>query len=426
MEKVIAKRAKKVVALIGITGLCFSLGGCSRLVKLAAESLREDVEVSESESYEIDFEEDTEEDDFEEEDTEEESSEAKKPMNSDTDLSSDIFSYSFTLDGEEYTIPMWFKDFEAKGWEFDGDRTTELKSNQYTFSQYWEKGDLRISTYIANLTPNNATFEESLVTSVSLDKGYNFEKDCVIELPGGIIVGEATKEDIIAAYGEPTDTIETEYSLVYSYEEDVYNNVKLTIDKETGWLSDVEIENMVELAGGNYEINEEAPDDVVNYQAPSKLGKSIYDKQFELDGVLYSVPCPIPYLLDHGFEIDEETLKMEIGSGQSGIVSIKYGDNSMVCSIKNTADYGTIVRNCWVQSFTFDRYDEMDSFNCSGGLYIGMSEAEFLKLVEDYNYEKSEDYDYYYIQESDDDDGEVVVSVDDGEVYSIEIKNRLY
>ena len=51
---------------------------------------------------------------------------------------------------------MWFKDFEAMGWEFQEDRTVEVQSNQYAISQYWKKDDLEISTSIANLTPNNA------------------------------------------------------------------------------------------------------------------------------------------------------------------------------------------------------------------------------------------------------------------------------
>lgn len=436
MKKLIAKRAKKVVALIGIAGLCLSLGGCGKLAKLAVDSLQKDSEVAETENEEFDFEDESEtEEEFDEDDDlendsdtaaepqEEESSRASADYN--TELGDDIYSFTFALDGEVYQVPMWFKDFEAKGWEFDGDRTVELKSNQYTFSQYWEKGDLRIHTSIANLTPNNAALEDCAISEFNLSQGYNFDEDCVIELPGGIVAGKSTREDIINAYGEPTDELETDYTWNLSYELDIYNGVKLTVDKETGWLREVELENMVELEGGNYEINEDTPDEVKNYQPPTSLSDSVYDKQFELDGVLYSVACPLQYMIDHGFEVDEETLSTEIGSGGSGVINIKYKKNSMVVTIKNIADYGTIVRNCWVQSVDFDVYGEVDSFECSGGLYPGMSENDFLALLENYEYEKSEDYDYYYIKQADDDNGEVKVYVKDGQVYSVEIKNRL-
>lgn len=433
MKKKIAKRAKKVVLLLGITGLCFSMGGCSKLVKLAAETLKENIEAETEQAVAeddyIEFESDTEEEETEvEDDTETEEDTAsvktKKPSDYNSQLSDDVYSYSFALDGEVYTIPMWFADFEARGWEFDGDRTLELKSNQYTFSQYWEKGDLRFHTDIANLTPNNATLENSLVSCISLDKGYNFEKDCVIELPGGLFVGESTREDIIAAYGEPTDEMETDYSWVLTYKEDIYNSVKLTVDKEAGCLERVDIENMVALEGGNDEINADAPDEVKNYQAPSRLGDSIYDMQFELDGEMFSLPCPLSYMAEHGFDVPAEIMEMEIGSGQTAVVSIKYGKRSIVCVARNKADYGTLLKNCWVEDVEIDAYANPKSFRCSGGVYIGMPEAEFLKVLEKYDYEKSEEYENYTITNPDDENGYVKVNIDEGEVNSIMIKQR--
>ena len=56
----------------------------------------------------------------------------------------------------------------------------------------------------------------------------------VVMLPGNIEVGTATLEDIKAAYGEPSNMYEDDTYTKLTYEKDIYEDITLTVYKETG------------------------------------------------------------------------------------------------------------------------------------------------------------------------------------------------
>lgn len=441
------KKTRRALVLFLSLILCFSIMGCglpfgssSGGARATAVEMTEEPETEiEEESEEVQEEEtseaeETSEDTLTEKNATEESeatdetgsestdAEEKAPVTYDTELSDDIYSYSFAVNGVVYQIPMWFKDFEAMGWEFQEDRTVEVQSNQYAISQYWKKDDLEISTSIANLTPNNAILEDCLVASVSVYEYKTLNLESVIELPGGIVFRESTKDDILNAYGEPTDYDEGEYYITIKYKKDIYQTIELKVSQETGLLCEFKMENMIPLEGGNDTITTEVPEAIQNYQASAELSDKIYDMQFELDDVIYDMPCPLAYMLDHGFEIDEEYLDTVVGSGQTAYVNISYGDASFLCNVSNKEDYGTTLINCWVDNIRFHVTDLEQGVSFSGGLYLGMTEAEFLACIEGYEYEKADGYDQYYIYAPGEKYTYVFVLLSDGEVRSIDIE----
>ncbi|MBR4965543.1 MAG: hypothetical protein IKY53_03525, partial [Lachnospiraceae bacterium] len=139
MEKLIAKRAKKVAGLILLSGICLSLGGCGRIANMVVSNLQEDsVESSiETESEEFNLEEESEKDNLEE--ISEDEVERNEWKDYDVELSENIMDFEIAIDGEVYKFPMWFSDFEEKGWEFMGDKTVSLSSSEYVISMEWEK-----------------------------------------------------------------------------------------------------------------------------------------------------------------------------------------------------------------------------------------------------------------------------------------------
>lgn len=128
---------KKILAFLLAISCVLSATACG------AQEAEKPVEASETEaeSEEESGEEESKEDEVEEPEVEEESEaeeepeeekDTKKPTASSGALSDDLYDFQISIDGTVYQFPMFYSDFEALGWEYDGDPTNTLSSNQYT------------------------------------------------------------------------------------------------------------------------------------------------------------------------------------------------------------------------------------------------------------------------------------------------------
>ena len=165
-------------------------------------------------------------------------------------LSDDLYDFQISIDGTVYQFPMWYSDFEALGWEYSGDNTDTLSSNQYAGTQCWKKDDFSVYTILGNLSMNTTAFSDCMVAGISMDK--NEFKDCEWEilLPGGIQWGVSNADDIKAAYGDPTSDYDGSdyYEMKYRY--DYYREIKLYVYKDSGVLEEIRIENLIALEDG--------------------------------------------------------------------------------------------------------------------------------------------------------------------------------
>ena len=108
--------------------------------------------------------------------------------------------YVVQINDEIYQFPMAYEDLVAMGWTTDDVEGAELEPYQYSFF-YFDREDVSMTVYIVNLGINTLPAEECIVGGISID-AYDWELDNgTITLPGGIVRGEATVEDIEAAYG---------------------------------------------------------------------------------------------------------------------------------------------------------------------------------------------------------------------------------
>ena len=128
------------------------------------------------------------------------------------EMSDNLFDFQVAINGTVYQFPMWYSDFEASGWTYEGDTTQTLSSDQYTNSDSWKKDDLEVLTTFANLSMNSAPITECMVAGISLDSNFLQGCDCQIILPGNIQYGVSTIDDIKAAYGEPSFESEGKYT----------------------------------------------------------------------------------------------------------------------------------------------------------------------------------------------------------------------
>lgn len=343
-----------------------------------------------------------------------------------TDLSDDIYSFQISIDGTIYQLPMWYEDFVALGWECTEDLTTKLSTNQYFPAAVFTKDGVRFYVGLANLSMNTVTLDKSMVASIKLDDYYLKDSDWEFILPNGITRGVSTRDDIIAAYGEPSDEYDGSnyYKMTYKY--DSYQEVVLYVSKETNTLYEIEIENMIELEGADNSINPEVPELVNNYVAPETLSESLYDFTIDLEGVLYELPCPVSIFLDNGFTINEKDSEMEIASGDSGWVEFKYNNITYRTLVKNYADYATIAQNCFVTTIKTSEFDPKFDLIIPGNIKRGDSEADLLAIIEKFNYEKDESGDFIYYTVYDPDKSKLDaydITVHEGKVHSIEVQN---
>lgn len=102
------------------------------------------------------------------------------------------------IDGEDYTLPVSIQELESNGWEcYFGDiEETEKYSGDYIYGGWAKKrnedGGFRIFQTIGKI--NN----KGQIDIIGID-GYHYES---MELPGGILVGKSTMQDIQNIYGE--------------------------------------------------------------------------------------------------------------------------------------------------------------------------------------------------------------------------------
>lgn len=365
------------------------------------------------------------------EENSEESTEAKKPetkpaANVPSELSGDIYSFQISINGTVYQFPMWFSDFEALGWTYIDENEDEiLKSYQYTFSCRWEKDDITIYTQFANLSINSVAIKDSMVCGITIDPYYLKDCDWEILLPSGIQYNVSTRDDIIAAYGEPSDEYEGDMYYDMTYEYDSYQDIELYVYKESGVLEKIELRNIVELEGADNSVNTEVPEIVKGYTAPKALGDDLYQFNMELEGNLYTLPCPVSELLANGFTLSKDAPEA-IAAGSFDWVELKYNNQNYRTMVHNYADYATTPENCFVTAMESSIFDPDFALTIPCGIKRGDSEQSVLKILEKFNYEKNESGDFTYYSVYDPEGSSLdsfEITVKEGEVVIIEVDN---
>ena len=403
-----------MMVLMLLVTACASGGGRNR--GNDRDSRRDDVEDTE-------IEEDVEEDDDEVE--EEEKITETTPATAPSELSDDIYSFQVSVDGTVYQFPMWAKDFAALGWTYDGDDSQTLTSNQYTVAETWVKGDLEVYTSLINLSMNEVTYKDAAVGGITFDEYDLKDTNVQIVLPKGIQFGVSTRDDIIAAYGEPTDEYDGSMYYNMTYEYDYYQEIDLYVYKETGTLDKIEIRNFIELEGADNSVDSTVPDVVKEYQAPTELGSDLYAFNIQLEGKLYKLPCPVSVLVENGFKIVEENSQMEIGADSYGWIELLYNNQAYRCIVDNYANYATVAENCFVTTVESSIYGPEFDLVIPGNIKVGDAETDVVEIIKNFNYEAETSGDFTYYEISDPEGSSLAgyeLTVKEGKVISIDVQ----
>ena len=318
-------------------------------------------------------------------------------------LSDKWSDYQIQVDDTVYQFPMLYEEFLGLGWTTDEVEGVELEPYQYGSFRF-KKDDVKCSVYILNLGKNTIPASECIVGGMSID-AYDWDvTKGTITLPGGIVRGQADVETIKTAYGTPSDTYEGDLYTELSYETDYNCSVEMQVGKESGVLEDIVIENFVEPEGFDPgEVSTEVPESVTAYVKPQALGTDLTAYEIELDGQVYTLPVPVSVLVADGWELDENDSDPEIAAGYFGWVTLRKGGQEIHETVRNEEKYATIPQNCWMEELTVGGYTLEAEGSLPGGIKQGMTEADFLKVLEDagmeYSVEESGDYAYYRFNE---------------------------
>lgn len=141
-------------------------------------------------------------------------------------ISDKLESGEFVIDGEKYSFPSVISEWTDNGWHisnrYDNADTFELEYNIES-NEFELFNDEKTSEYVSmcaiNLGMEPLKINQSTTSYLSIDMSEN-KDDLYVVLPGGI-TGKSTKEDVIAAYGEPTEQDDDYLYYTYTNEDDI-------------------------------------------------------------------------------------------------------------------------------------------------------------------------------------------------------------
>lgn len=368
----------------------------------------------------------------EEESTEESSNEPapeKEVVNTPDALSDNLYDYQISINGEVLQFPMWYEDFTALGWEYVGDPADTLDAMSYYSYVVFAKDGAEFNFVTYNYGINAMPISESLVCGISVDEWDMDEIDAEIVLPGGVSYGVSTLADLEAAYGAPKDSYEGTYYTEYTYQEndDYYCRIRLEVSTETGVLSAVDMQNLIDLEGIAEEANlfyDETPQAVTDYVAPGEMSADFKAYTVTIDNVLFAVPAPLSVLLADGWAVDDE-IEIIPGKWTEYLYLVK-GEERLSVTIINPHPNAVAIANTMIYDVEVSSYNVPKKAVFAAGIEMGMTEDDLLAALEGQTYESS-DYDtsrVYNMELEDDYNTSYSVWVRDGVIDQVGVSYR--
>ena len=316
---------------------------------------------------------------------EEENAEEPAAEQEETDLASMNWSdFTVSINGTVLSFPTTFDALEPLGLENDDDpAATEIEPNQYGML-YFKLGKGKISVEFTNLDINVLPADQTVVTGIQLDDMFLEDEPVQIELPGGIKYGESTLEDIENAYGKASDVYEGDLYTKLTYEQDIYNSVELEVDKESGKLSSVDIENIKEPENMQKgEVNTETPAEVMAYNRPDQLSDDFNAYEIQVEDNVYKLPVPVSVMLADGWTLVADSSDEVIAAQDFGWVTLSKNNQTIHEIVRNHENYATIPENCWLGSISLGLQDADLEGSLPGGIHVGMTKDECEKILKD-------------------------------------------
>lgn len=342
-------------------------------------------------------------------------------------LPNDIYSFQMALNGDLYDFPMSYVDFITYGWTLDGDDTITLNPDQYSMTQTFRNGEMSCFVNIINFDINSQPVPKCSIGSFIVDAVQLKRAECEILLPGGIVFGVSTKDDLIAAYGKPSETSEKSNGIELVYKKGTYQYVKFRVDYETNVLTYVDIHNFDKKKNNvQSSASKEVPAIVTKYKTPKALGDDILAFKVEYAGALYQLPAPVSALLANGWKITDEYADLVVKANSSEWISLTKDGMTLDTIIRNYDDKANYSENCFVTTLKSTGFSTIIPIKLPKNITIGMSFSSFEAALAGVYYEEdteSNNFRYFRIKDpnSSIDYIDIVIDKETNTVHSIEV-----
>ena len=303
--------------------------------------------------------------------------------------------FAITVGDTTYQLPQKVSDFLEDGWTFpDGEDSEVLGSKEYISCELRYPGTRADAyVYITNYSLDSKTADECYVTRITFYADRADEMGVSVTAHGGdIVFPTGTAEDVKKAWGEPdyvTDDCLFFYGSTYDdyYTDDDMVYVNIADDGTLEYYSiatETEPEDLDEA-----EVSDETPAYLAKYQAPGSLGDDPLSGNFQLDGVVYSVPVPLKVLTDNGWkhEYDESSV---CGAGLEYSIALERGKERIYVTVGNFDDKACMLKNTIVTEVTVYGTDANMELPC--GLKNDVTQKELLAFMKKNGIDN---YDFY-------------------------------
>ena len=303
------------------------------------------------------------------------------------EMSDDLFDFTIKIDGDVLKLPLQLDVLRSYGWESNIDLVGTLLPRD-TFSAslshrgyVFVRDDKFITIHLANMSDELRYLKDS--TFFAIDTTWT---NVTIELPRGIQVG-SSRDDVIAAFGEPDDIFERGTHDTLTFRKDWESVVNLRIDNESDHVIYINIENKVQiesdLISNKALIHDEVTDREKNYVPPTSLGNDFTSFHVEIAGDLYHIPAPVSAFLDNGWEFEDKPPEgLPAYRELTGVSLVKDGKR-IDADLFNLSDDVLLIERCFVVGIGSYIWDSHMSIVLPGGVTLGTSEDELQELFGD-------------------------------------------
>lgn len=333
-------------------------------------------------------------------------------------LSDNIYDFQISIGGSVYQFPMPYKQLTADGWRYQGDETQSIRSGAYGVSDNFKKDDARLITYLVNFGINEAPANECYLGGVTLDI-YDFKNGPDVVLAKGIQLGKSSVDDIKAAYGEPGNLHEGDFSTKLTYKMDTYSTVELSVQNDKGYLTSINIKNLEEP-----EVDTSVPAITAAYRAPDKISDSLMEYSVEFAGDLYTLPAPVSQFVENGWKYAEGNGATVVAGQSSGWVTLMKDNQKFKTLTSNYSRSATSLENCFVVDIEVGEYKCNLPMTVAGGITIGMAEDELKNALKSYSVKTdvTGEHHYYKVEGLDSSLDRYIFVAKDGNVMQIEVQ----
>lgn len=160
----------------------------------------------------------------------------KEPVTASEDLGDSWKSYTVQINDAVMTFPCDVSKLEEAGLTLDTDDKSEdyvINKGDYELVYFQDTNANSLMFVLTNKTDAAKTVKECTVSGVYVDEYDVKDGSLTVIFPGDIQIGMDIN-DVVAKWGEASDTYEGEYSHTYAwYDEDTYNYCNVSVDPDT-------------------------------------------------------------------------------------------------------------------------------------------------------------------------------------------------